>query len=260
MPDVADGGWRVAAASAAGTSHVEKGQPCQDATMWTATPEGFLILAVADGATSAQLGHVGAKVAARAAVQHLSGFRSKLPPLAADVAWQHLLTECLTVAREALGREAQSRGTHVDHLASTLILVAATPKGVAAAQIGDGAVVVQDANGDLVALTQPQQGEFLNETTFLISPDAFETLQFAVRSSPASHVAAFSDGLQMLALKMPDQTPHRPFFAPLFDFIARTENPDDAATQLREFIQSPRIAQRTSDDISLILATQARGA
>ena len=42
---------------------------------------------------------------------------------------------------------------------------------VAAAQVGDGAIVA-DAEGNVVGLTAPASGEYLNETVFLVSPGA----------------------------------------------------------------------------------------
>jgi hypothetical protein len=42
------------------------------------------------------------------------------------------------------------------------------------------------------------------------------------------HVAVFSDGLPMLALKMPVGSPHAPFFMPLFHFMATMPDATDA--------------------------------
>ena len=39
-------------------------------------------------------------------------------------------------------------------------------------------------------------------------------------NGPINGVALFSDGLQMLALKIPGGTPHPPFFTPLLNFLA----------------------------------------
>src|SRR5919108_217744 len=72
------GCWRVVAASAPGTSHEKLGQPCQDAHHWATFPESVLVAAVADGAGSAELGHVGATIAARTAVETI-GRQEHLP-------------------------------------------------------------------------------------------------------------------------------------------------------------------------------------
>ncbi|OIO94724.1 MAG: hypothetical protein AUJ96_28120 [Armatimonadetes bacterium CG2_30_66_41] len=150
------------------------------------------------------------------------------------------------------------REVDVRQLATTLIVVAASPDMVAAAQVGDGAAVVRDADGNLFALTAPQQGEYLNETTFLISPDALDTAQVQTWRGRVGGVAAFSDGLQMVALKMPEGAPHAPFFAPLFRFAAQCEDGAAATEQLVSFLRSPRIAERTDDDRTLLLAARGR--
>jgi serine/threonine protein phosphatase PrpC len=176
--------------------------------------------AVADGAGSAALGEVGAAVAAHAGVEKLySQLTQPLGPQD-DKAWHSLLTEGLKAAKDAIEAEAMEKQVQARDLATTLILVVATPGVVAAAQVGDGAAVAGDAEGNMKALTAPQSGEYINETTFLISPDALERAQVTVWRGSVSHVAVFSDGLQMLALKMPEGTPYTPFFSPLFRFVA----------------------------------------
>ncbi len=176
-----------------------------------------------------------------------------------DAGWQQLLTDALQSARAAVEAEAAARAVKARDLATTLILLVATPELVAVAQIGDGAVVVSDGEDKLIALTAPQSGEYINETTFLISPNALDTAQVTVGRGRVAHVAVFSDGLQMLALKMPDGTPHAPFFAPLFRFVANVTDEAEAQQQLAAFLRSPRITERADDDLTLVLATVMGG-
>jgi len=63
--------------------------------------------------------------------------------------------------------------------------------------------------------------------------------------------------LQMLALKIPEGTPHGPFFAPLFRFSGTVKEDSDAKEQLESFLRSPRVSERTDDDLTLLLATFA---
>jgi serine/threonine protein phosphatase PrpC len=269
--------WRVVAASVCGTSHQKRSQPCQDAHCWQITPEGVLIAAVADGAGSATFGEVGAQIAVRTAVSYLfqsdwdsfqdmfntqrssnvSELESEISP-PEDVSRSHLpkpIFYALESAREAVEMEAQMRQSSVRELASTLIVVVATPQWVVATQVGDGAVVMEEADR-AIALTAPQTGEYINETTFLVSPNALDTAQFLFWQGSPTHLAIFSDGLQMLALEMPTAKPHPPFFSPLFRFISQ-DNLDatDAQVELENFLTSPRVTQRTDDDLTLLLAT-----
>jgi serine/threonine protein phosphatase PrpC len=248
--------WRVVAASVRGTSHEKTGQPCQDVHNWDIVPPGALVAVVADGAGSAAQGELGADVAARAVVEMICSDRAMPPWPDDDPGWQLLLTNALKAARMAVEAEAAAHEVTVWDLATTLIVVVATPELVAAAQVGDGAAVVGDSEGNMIALTAPQSGEYINETTFLISPDALDKAQVTVWRGTPTHLAVLSDGLQMLALQMPDGTPHAPFFSPLFRFVTNATDEREAEEQLTAFLRSPRVTERTNDDLTLLLATR----
>ncbi len=123
-------------------------------------------------------------------------------------------------------------------------------------QVGDGAVVAINARQELFALTVPPDAEYANATTFVTSPDALESAQIILQTLPISALALFSDGLQRLALKLPEGTPHAPFFTPLFAFAAGMEDQTQGASQLTAFLRSPRIAERADDDLTLVLAVR----
>jgi hypothetical protein len=215
--------WKVIGASVRGASHTKSGQPCQDAHAWVKLPDSILVAAVSDGAGSAALAEVGADSAAKAAVRVLE---SKLTEgclehnECEEEDWRNLLKNALQSARQSIEETAIAHNCPSRDLAATLIVLVATPNCVAAAQVGDGAVVVGDADGNIIGLTTPQSGEYINETIFLTSPNYLSAVQFAFRRCDVSSVAVLSDGLQMLALQMPDGKPHAPFFAPLFRFVA----------------------------------------
>ncbi len=243
--------WRVVSVSVTGTSHEKRGQPCQDAHSWQILPEGILVAAVADGAGSAHLGDVGAKIAVDVAVKTIS--EQKLLPKD-NIGWQFLLVDALRAAKNAVLVESQVREIEARELAATLILVVATPELAIAAQVGDGAAVVGDGEENIFPMTAPQTGEHINETTFLISEQGVENAQVKVWLGKPVHLAIFSDGLQMLALKMPMGLPHSPFFAPLFKFMTVVTDEEEATKQLEEFLRSPKVTGRTDDDLTLLLA------
>lgn len=250
--------WRVVGASVQGSGHVKANLPCQDACHWHDLPGQTLIVAVADGAGSASISEVGAQIASKVAVEQAATEvrQIEIKGLAADdEAWKSALIAAITAAREAVEAEATLREVKSRELATTLIVVIATPELVAASQVGDGAAVVADANGAIWPLTVPQTGEYINETTFIISPKALETVQMMVRRGQDQRIAAFSDGLQMLALQMPEAIPHEPFFAPLFGFVDKVTDDDAAHEELKAFLRSPRVQQRAADDLTLVLAS-----
>lgn len=248
-------GWRIVGASVRGTSHERTGQECQDAHSFTQLTGGIdlSLVAVADGAGSAPLGAAGAETAARAAVAYLDArFRSALPE--GDDAWQEQLREAVIEARRAVQQEATLRNVEARELATTLIVMAAAPGLVAVAQVGDGAVVVRDSGGEVRALTHPGSQEFVNHTTFITADNALEAIQLVLSRGAVTGLAVLTDGLQRLALRMPEGIAHAPFFAPLFRFSAGAVDPEQAHRQLEAFLTSPRISERTDDDLTLVLA------
>jgi hypothetical protein len=245
--------WRVAATSVRGTSHAAAGAPCQDAHAW-AIEGGLLLVAVADGAGTAPLAERGAEVAAGASVSSLRAAAASGGIQSVDGAGA-ALAEAFARALAAVEARAGEMGADVRDLAATLTVAMVAPGWVAAAQVGDGAVVVRDREGGLHTLAGAESGgEYLNETVFLTSPGVLDALEVKTFDSAPSHVALLTDGLQMLALKLPGREPHLPFFEPLFGFAGAQHDPDAAAERLAAFLAGPRVSARTDDDLTLVLA------
>lgn len=245
--------WKVASTSVCGSSHEKLNLPCQDAAYYI-HDDNLLIAAVADGAGSASHSDIGAELATQTVVETLCAEQNlKNHLFSHPESFQNPLQRALTSALHAVKKEAKSRDLKPRDLACTLIITIATPQGTATAQIGDGATVIQTSNQELIALTTPDSGEYINQTTFLISPNAIQTAQYHIYHGPITHLAIFSDGLQMLALQMPYGKPHAPFFSPLFQFISKAG--ETAQDQLTAFLKSPRVKTRTDDDLTLLLAT-----
>jgi hypothetical protein len=241
--------WRVVGDSVAGSAHRNYGQPCQDAAGWALGPDRCLIVAVADGAGSAKLGGEGARLAVSTAVNNLAGRRS----LGSGDSSKKDLLAALELARSALMSEAEDRGVDVRELATTLILLQATPHSVTALQVGDGSAVIEDRQNGVIGLTKPQVGEYINETTFITADDAMDRVETVTHQGSLSNGAVFSDGLQLLALKMPEGTPHTPFFDPLLRFVSSATDAGAADEELRSFLSSARVTSQTTDDLTLVL-------
>ncbi len=249
------GVWRTVAASVRGVSHVRNGVPCQDSHHALEIQGSILIAAVADGAGSAAVSEVGSALAARAAVDKAAARLQCDVPMT-DEDWEALLREVVLSARQIVLDQAQVLEVPALDLATTLILAIAMPDRIAAVQVGDGAVVVRLADETLLAVTRPPVGEYINETTFLTSNGVLHKAQIAVERCPVTGLAMLTDGLQMLALKMPQGVPHSPFFLPLLRYLRRAENQAQAEYQLESFLQSPRLKERADDDLTLMLAVR----
>lgn len=287
-----------------GAGHVKAGLPCQDAAGWRVTRDGTLLAAAADGAGTAERSAAGARLAVQTALEYLeAAMRAPAeiraaaadaepapdcepPPPNSGLQNSDPLTAAFAAARTALERLAEQEGRPLRDYAATLSLAAAGADYLLAGAIGDCAIVAAAGDGDeLQTLIDLERGEYANETHFLTGDDALERLRLARRPQRAARLALFSDGLARLALQWPGQTPHRPFFAPLFAFAAglppvpspgqappdpgeQTDAPVEAPTpgnenaaafasaaaQLAAFLGSERVNARTDDDKALVLA------
>jgi len=245
--------WQVVHARAIGTSHINSGMPCQDAAGWRRLPSGFLAIALADGAGSAPQAETGAKLAVAMSLAALENIPANGNTFSADT-WAGHIRTAFESARAALEDEALSSGASFRNYATTLICVIAGRDGLVIGQVGDGAVVARTPLGDLFTLTEPQRGEYANETIFLTMPDALDRGNFQAIELDLAGLAVMSDGLIRLALKMPDYSPFPPFFAPLWAFAARSESSQAYNQKLVDFLKSDRVCNRTDDDKSLVIA------
>jgi hypothetical protein len=241
--------WRAVGASVIGASHVASEVRCQDHHAYALVQRAggdALLIAVADGAGSAAASFHGAKTAVDEALRFLG---EALDPLGAGV-----IAGCFAAARARVLDVAAEGDRDPREYASTLLVVAATADGTLAGQIGDGAVVIDD--GELRALTWPQQGEYANSTHFLVDDDALDRVALA-EAGPAQRIAAFTDGLQSLALQFETRTPFEPFFAPFFAYLETTPKADgEIERELRAYLESEPVNARTDDDKSLVLAVR----
>lgn len=251
--------WRVIGASEQGTSHVQHNLPCQDAFAWKIIDD-TLMIAVADGLGSAIKAEQASKAIVEEALHLFSNKKFSHKKVAfvqqqgeADQA--DLLRGIFIEARTLLQQIATIEEAPLKDYASTFLVAILHPNGFIAGQIGDGAMVVKKADDSLMLVNTPQQGEYINETIPITADNALEALSISAYQGEIKAFAAFSDGLQNLALDMANQTPYEPFFTPLFKIASDTSfDTDYTSAQLAGFLRSERICQRTDDDKTLVLA------
>jgi hypothetical protein len=250
--------WRVVGAAVQGLSHEKLGLPCQDAQAYCVLPGEVLLVALADGAGSAGRAEEGARCAVEAALAALAaGLEDDLPE--EDEDWEAALRSAFAQARQALLELADTAEEPPREYATTLTCAIAGSR-LAVGQLGDGAVVARSSKGELQTVTRLQRGEYANETYFLTQEDALEQLQVYCVEGPVEALAVMSDGLIRLALRLPENEPHSPFFQPLFAFAgsatAEHSGGDQAVEQLMAFLDSERVRLRTDDDKALVLAVR----
>jgi hypothetical protein len=239
--------WRHIAQSAAGEHHSASGAACQDFCLAAVLGEGptaALAACTADGAGSSSYSGAGSRAACEAFMQaaagHVASHRN-FDAIEADdlLAW-------LDAARDAVFSQAESAGRSPRDYATT--------RRSAFLQIGDGAMIAR-RHGPVGVVLWPQSGEYINTTNFLTAPDYREVAQTCLVDHGFTDLAMLTDGLAPLALRFDGLTAHAPFFNPLFQTLRNSQDVAALNEELRQFLQSPPIRNKTDDDATLVVAS-----
>jgi hypothetical protein len=250
--------WRRVGASITGSSHEAKGSPCQDshALEVISTPQGeVLICAVADGAGSASLSARGSRIACDTAIELAQRYLDSDPRLThlTDDVVHRWVDECATRVEAA----ASAMDAPLRDFACTLLLAVVGERRACFAQLGDGGIVAEHTT-ILDAVTWPQNGEFANTTLFITDPKDRADLQVSFVDGAVGDIALFTDGVELLALRLQQRRPHVPFFATLFESVRSLGpgNAPEAEQSLGDFLSSDPVRARTDDDMTLVLASR----
>lgn len=154
---------KLSAATVIGPAHGPAGLPNQDAYDLI-SGDGFLVLAVADGAGSLARSDEGSELAVEvgagmAADLYLAAQREGTEPDLSKILAQSVLEARSAIFTLDFWREA----------GSTLVLALLTEDSFAVASVGDSFAVVQTAAGELRLVQPPAAGEFANITKLLTS-------------------------------------------------------------------------------------------
>lgn len=244
--------WQLIGARATGTSHVTSGAPCQDREVFRVVDDAdggeAAIAVVCDGAGSAALSDLGAELVCEALRATAAGFVCERGTTALTrddvVGWMEDIQERIAALAEA------ENATPRD-FACTLLFLAASDRNTVCAQVGDGAIVLNNGQ-DLEVALWPENGEYANQTFFVSQDDARDHLQFA-RFGPVRDFVIFSDGLQRLALNESERRPHPAFFRPLLETVRSAQALDRTKEQLEAFLISDRVNSKTDDDKSIVI-------
>ena len=211
------------------------------------------ILAVSDGAGSSTYSHFGSQTACLAGVASLPRQLQRNPAIAVK---EHLLRSALQRAvrrarREVVARAGKPNGSGglapVSEYACTFMLTLVSQKLVGVAHVGDGCAVAGDGQ-EWRLLSEPDNGEFANETRFLTNPRNFPRIAL-VQSYDINCLAVITDGLQDVALSR-NTSPFKRFWSPLY----RALNRDSSAgrnTVLDALLQKAADAGKATDDCTI---------
>ncbi len=256
--------WRIAMASSIGSSHIASDQPCQDShfhiDLENSAGQPVTVLVASDGAGSATHAAVGSELSCQTFARLVAAYLAAGG--AVEKIGRPLVARWIAGVVYRLAMRAKADGFECQDYACTLLAAIASDQATAFIQVGDGAIVVSSAAaGGWNYVFWPQHGEFANTTNFVTSDNVLEALDFEVRAQPVEEIAIFTDGLENLVLNQAERAVHAPFFDSIFQSVRRsTAAGHDAvlSRDLEKYLATPKIAERTSDDKTLILASRQR--
>lgn len=255
--------WRIASASAIGSSHVGSGTPCQDyaAQAVVKTKDGqVLVVVVCDGAGSALHSEIGSWLASTTFVELVEVHFEQGGTIAeidrSTVAgWIGLTIDRL------IGRSKDDGNSAKDYSCTLLAAIVGVDAAIFA-QIGDGAIVVSHGREDgWNWVFWPQHGEYANQTTFVLSASAIDAMQYDFAPRRVDEFAVFSDGIERMVLHGATKTVNDKFFDQMFAPIraSMVRGLDRRlSSQLSLYLDSPVVNARTNDDKTLVMATRQR--
>jgi hypothetical protein len=203
--------WQVMAASLRGKLHAHKAMWRDDAFEF-AWVDDWTIIALSDGAGSARLARIGARIACAQAVDllrqvladyQLSPGTEEVPAQEDQDRLRDLLIKAAGLARAGIIQEAERRQCPTRDFNATFLLAIHAPfkdsSLVGAIQVGDGAIGVYTADDVCRLVGVGDHGQYSSETCFLTTPGIEEQLaqrvRFAVFKKDVRGLAVMCDGV-----------------------------------------------------------------
>ena len=218
----------------------------------------MLLLAVADGAGTAASADEGAELACRTFIQLARRYIDDgglVEDLQRTTVRKWLASMAYVLALDTMAKKRP----YEDH-SCTFIGALVGDSAASFLQLGDGAIVVKDVVGKgWQYIFWPQHGEHANMTNFVVNADALQSFEFRSLQYSVDEVAIFTDGLENLLLRRAEKTVHAPFFESAFAFVGQSSCAgldEGLSDQLREYLSSDVLTQKTNDDMTLILASK----
>jgi hypothetical protein len=258
--------WRIAKASVIGTGHIGAGMPCQDSHAVVHYGD-TLCIAVSDGLGSAAHSELGSALVCSVALQSYTDAReahtnqalfarTSGTPVPDAPSPESLLRSAFTAARAALESVAQQAGKPLRDYGCTLLVAIITPDGWYSMHIGDGTIVGLFVDGPAQTLSAPENGEYINATIPITSDDYAKHLRYAHGDTPLHGVALLSDGVQPMCINYKTGAAYDGFFRPLQTWLTELSDLATADAVLTTFLDSPKLRQKSDDDMTLVLAVR----
>ena len=255
--------WSWVGACATGTSHAREELPCDDAgaCLEVATPNGPALVAVAsDGAGSAALSRFGSAMVTRSFCQSAAAYLRD-GRRATDID-EAVAGDWLDAIRDRIAGRAGLVGEIPRSFAATLVGVIVSRDLAVVVHVGDGACALRvSGEAGWRVPSWPAQGEYAS-TTYFVTDDPQPRVGISRVEGRVEEVAVFTDGLERLALDFIGRCAFDRFFESLFPALRHAPPGRQRAlpAQLRDFLDSERVIERTDDDKTLVMARRVAAA
>ena len=257
-PEVSCSVWKMCGVAVTGLAHLHNGHPCQDAVAWSHSTRPIMVLS--DGAGSAPISERGAGVLVRGIRRFFLTMEDDLAnwldePQAAISEQSPLWAQrVLFHAKGLLDDLAETEQRRPQDARATLLLAVLGRRYIFWWQVGDGAIVVQSAQGlQKLGNSQIAKGEFANQTCF-VDTAQMEDVQFGVLpTAEIFGLALMSDGgAERIVSYDGQRVADR--LRKWFDQLTQKElTPDQLALA---FFQPDMWERTTKDDRSIVLAAR----
>lgn len=242
--------WNTLMAACTGRGHRLRQQPGQDRTA-RRTEYGVTAIALADGAGSAPLSHLGAECAVQTACRLLCRDFEVLYASPTPQAMRQWIVEQV---QEAIAEKAALYRAEPSELACTLLAVAVCGDRYLLFHVGDGVIAYQKA-GKLLVASRPCNGEFTNTTVFVTSRSAAQTARVLKGTQAALEgFVLMSDGCEQ-ALYHKRTASVAPLLGHVLQWSELLQTP--ISEDMLHTVLEQHIAARTTDDCSLAVMSRA---
>jgi hypothetical protein len=251
--------WVTANASVIGSSHVATGTPCQDASVVKTAKGGeWVVIVVSDGAGTATRAEEGALHVVKFFSEELLKLVDELTTRAPGHWINDFVIEKVLQTRIALRQLAKS--DDIRDFNCTVVACLLGPSGGFSIHIGDGAVVggyrkeSNDHSAASLFLSEPENGEYANETFFVTEGDWVKHLRISPMPK-MDWVMCCTDGGSALAL-VAEKEIKPGFLDPVLQEVFVLNDEALRNKRLADYLSDPQADKVTGDDKTLAIAVK----
>jgi len=247
--------WIITGGSVIGTSHSSQGEEKQDSVSVVDDQKGNVSFCLSDGAGSSKYSELSSNITAKFMADALAKLPGMIEKKGTGSWINDYIIQCIIDLRSTLYEEFSTYDLRDYHC--TLVSGILFKDTCLVAHIGDGAVlsgtsVVEDkcsVFNEKLHLSEPENGEYKNETFFLTEPNWLKHLRIKVIPNVSWLIAGTDGGIDLLSLgdRLNDDL--------VSEFLVDLINcsPANLNQQINDMMSSTKADERTNDDKSLVI-------